>query len=85
MGFLPEQLVQQKQLAGGLGTGKCWLGSDPSHSPNPLLTPSQPILGCFPQSRHCFPTAPFQKGLKEMSSVAFFPCMCKNYIPNKTS
>lgn len=51
---------------------KCWFGSAPSYSPNPLLTPSQPIFGCFPWSRHCFPTAPFQKELKEMSSVAFF-------------
>lgn len=83
MGFLPEQLVQQKQLAGGLGTGKCWLGSDPSHSPNPLLTPSQPILGCFPQSRHCFPTAPFQKRLKETSSVAFFSLYVQKLYPKQ--
>lgn len=71
MGFPPERLVQHKQLAGGWGMGKCWFGSAPSYSLNPLLTPSQPIFGRFPWSRHCFPTAPFQKELKEMSSVAF--------------
>lgn len=30
MGFLSEQLVQQKQLAGGWGMGKCRFGSAPS-------------------------------------------------------
>lgn len=72
MGFLSEQLVQQKQLAGGWGMGKCRFGSAPSWSLNPLLTASHPIFGHFPWSRHCFPTAPFQKELKETSSVAFF-------------
>lgn len=70
-GFLPEQPVQHKQLAGGWGMGKCWFGSAPSYSLNPLLTPSPPISGRFPWSRHCFLTAPFQKELKETSSVAF--------------
>lgn len=69
-GFLPEQPVQHKQLAGGWGMGKCWFGFAPSYSLNPLLTPP-PISGCFPWSRHCFLTAPFQKELKETSSVAF--------------
>lgn len=64
--FLPQQPV-----ALGWGGGKGCLGSAPSYSLNLLLTSSQPIFGCWPRSRHCFPTAPFQKGLKEMSSVGF--------------
>lgn len=64
--FLPQQPV-----ALGWGGGNCCLGSAPSYSLNLLLT-SQPIFGCCPWSRHCFPTAPFQKELKEMSSVGFF-------------
>ena len=81
-GFQPERLVQPRQLAGGWGTGKCWFGPAPSYSLNPLLTPSQPIFGRFPWSRHCFPTAPFQKELKEMSSVVF--CLvCAKLYPNQ--
>lgn len=59
-------------VAAGRGGGKCWLGSAPSYSLNLLLTSSQPIFGCCPWSRHGFPTTPFQKELKEMSSVVFF-------------
>lgn len=84
-GFLTERPVQNKQLAEGWGMGKCWFGSAPSYSHNPLLTPSPPIFGCFPWSRHCFPTAPFQKELKETSSVAFSLVCAKTVSYTKAS
>lgn len=81
---IPIREASAKQAA-GRGMGKCWFGSAPSYSLNPLLTPSPPIFGCFPWSRHCFPTAPFQKQLKETSSVAFSLVCAKTASYTKAS
>lgn len=60
-------------------TGKSLVGSGPSYSLNPPLTPSQLILAVFHGAHFAFPL-PLSKGAKINVFSCLFPCMCTESI-----